>query len=643
VLSIAAIICLPRQFQITVVENSDENHLRIASWAFPAYLLAMSLFTLPIAFYGLTALPAGSNPDMFVLTLPMAGGQQGLALFAFIGGFSSATSMIIVEAIALSIMVSNHIVMPIALRTSGALGDGDGQGVSRLLLTSRRLSIVLILCLGFFYFYLTRQSDALAPIGLISFAGVAQFMPAIIAALFWRDATVKGATAAVAIGFAVWAWSMFLPSFANSSPAVAALMAEGPWGISWLRPQALFGLSGLDPLVHSVFWSLFFNAAALVGVSLLTSQSALDRLQATLFVDVFRRSGRSETFIRGSAPASDLFFVAQRVLGAERATQLFAGLPRPDDAPTPEFIGRLERELAGSIGAASAHVMLGKVLSGGEVSLEEVMQMADETQQAIEYSQELERTSDALRATAEKLELANAQLRAVDQQKDDFLSQVSHEVRTPMTAIRSFSEILLADEGLKPGERQRFVSTIHDESLRLTRLLDEILDLSALERGERGWENRPIDAEAALERAVAVCDALARQRAVLVRFGERTRATVIEGEPNRLSQVLINLISNAIKYARVEAPAVEISSRRANGEYTIEVADNGPGIAEAERAKIFDKFYRGQDPRREGEAGAGLGLAISREIIVRMNGRLELVEGGRGARFRITLPVAAEG
>ena len=159
--------------------------------------------------------------------------------------------------------------MPIALRTMGGLGAGDGKGISRLLLMSRRFSITVILFLGFFYFYMTRDSDALAPIGLISFAGVAQFLPAILAALFWREASVKGATAAVAIGFVVWAWSMFLPSFGTSSVAVATLMAEGPWGISWLRPEALFGLDELDPLVHSVFWSLFLNTGTLIVVSLL--------------------------------------------------------------------------------------------------------------------------------------------------------------------------------------------------------------------------------------------------------------------------------------------------------------------------------------------------------------------------------------
>ncbi len=642
VLAIAAIICLPRQFQITVVENSDENHLRTASWAFPAYLMLMSLFTLPIALFGLTSMPAGANPDMYVLTLPLAAGQQGLALFAFIGGFSSATSMIIVEAIALSIMVSNHIVMPIALRTAGALGDGEDRGVSRLLLNSRRLSIVLILSLGFFYFYFTRDSDALAPIGLISFAGVAQFLPAILAALFWKDATVKGATAAVAVGFVVWAWSMFLPSFESSSPAVAALMAEGPWGIAWLRPEGLFGLDHLDPLVHSVFWSLFLNTAVLVVVSLFTNQSALERLQANAFVDAFRTGRREAQFIRGSAAANDLFFVAQRVLGAERATAIFAGAPQADMVSTPEFIGRLERELAGSIGAASAHVMLSKVVSGAAVSLEEVMQMADETQQAIEYGQELERTSSELRVTAKKLEAANEQLRELDLQKDEFLSQVSHEVRTPMTSIRSFSEILLEEGKLKPEERQRFVTTIHDESLRLTKLLDQILDLSAMERGERGWENRPVEAEQALERALEVCGGLARQRSMELVTGPRAARALVSGDSDRLCQVLINLISNAIKYNTAEAPLVEVRSAVRGKFYTVEVEDNGAGIAKADRNLIFEKFSRGANSGTE--SGAGLGLAISRQIISRMDGTLELVAGkGSGACFRVRLPVVKVG
>ncbi|GHA35917.1 sodium:solute symporter [Devosia pacifica] len=644
-LAFSAIICLPRQFQITVVENSDENHLRTAAWAFPLYMLAMSLFILPIAIYGLTAMPAGANPDMFVLTLPLSEGHEGLALFAFIGGFSSATSMIIVESIALSIMVSNHIVMPIVLRWVPGEGAADGRGVSRLLLNSRRFSIILILGLGFLYFYLTRDSDALAPIGLISFCGVAQFLPSILAALFWREASIRAATAAVAVGFIVWAWSSFMPSFQSSSPAVAAIMAEGPWGLWWLRPEALFGLDGLDPLVHAVFWSLFLNSATLAIGSLMTNQSALERIQANLFVNVFASAGRGPTFMRGSAAANDLFFVAQRVLGDERAISIFEteakeqGRTWQSLEPSPTFISRLERELAGSIGAASAHVMLSKVVSGGSVSLEEVMQMADETQQAIEYSQELERTSAELRSTANQLAVANRQLREVDQQKDEFLSQVSHEVRTPMTAIRAFSEILLDNNGLDTDDKGRFISTIHKESLRLTTLLDEILDLSALERGERNWENRPIDGEAVLEQAIEVCSALARQRGVGIVSAGRAGAAIVAADPDRLSQVLINLISNGVKYNIAAKPLVSVTSHTSERTYVIEVSDNGPGVAEAERNKIFDKFYRGEGVGAS-RTGAGLGLAISREIMLRMNGQLELVAtGGQGACFRITLPV----
>jgi Na+/proline symporter len=636
VLSAAAILCLPRQFQITVVENSNENHLRTASWAFPGYLLLMSLFTLPIALFGLTSMPAGSNPDMFVLTLPLAAGQEGLALFSFIGGFSSATSMIIVESIALSIMVSNHIVMPLVLRFTQGRGTVRGQGVSQVLLNSRRFSIAMILGLGFLYFYLTRDSNALAPIGLISFCGVAQFLPSIIAALFWREATLKAATAAVAVGFVVWAWSSFMPSFAGSSTLVAGIMAHGPWGLTWLRPEALFGLTGIDPLVNVVFWSLFLNTATLVVVSLVTSPSALERVQAALFTDLFRSSASgSPSVIRGSATARDLRFVAERVFGSARAQALFAGVPA---VPPPQFIDRLERELAGSIGAASAHVMLSKVVSGDAISIEEVFEMAGETRQAIEYSQELERTSEELRSTAAQLESANLRLRELDGQKDEFLSQVSHEVRTPMASIRSFSEILLEDD-LEDEQRRRFVSTIHQESLRLTKLLDEILDLSALERGERPWDNVRVDAEAALDRAIEVCAPLAQRRNMQIVIGPRAVSATVEGDADRLCQVLINLIVNAIKYNDAEKPIVELRSKLVDQNFIVEIADNGPGIAAQDADTIFDMFTRGEQGRTDATPGAGLGLAISRKIVARMSGALELVpRTTRGACFRVTLP-----
>ncbi|VAW19258.1 Sensor histidine kinase, partial [hydrothermal vent metagenome] len=567
ILSAAAIICLPRQFQTTVVENADENHLKTASWAFPLYLLGMSIFTLPIAIIGLSILPAGSDPDMFVLALPLANDQNTLALFAFIGGFSSATSMIIIASIALSIMISNHIVVPIALRSPNLFGLKEGQGMTRLLLTSRRASIAATLFLGFVYFWLTSGSGALAPIGLISFAGVAQFMPAILAALYWRDATANGALAGLLTGSAIWAYSSFLPSFAASNEQIAQLLLTGPWGIEFLRPQALLGLDSFDPLVQSVFWSLLGNTIALVVVSIMGENNAIGRLQATLFVDVFKQNHNGQRgFARSSAPLNDLFAMTRRVLGTERAETLFdsfapSGQSRLNIKPTPEFITKLEKELAGSIGAASAHVLLGQVVSGDTVTMEEVMQMADETQQILEYSQMLEETTTELRSTTDQLQRANVQLRQLDQQKDEFLSQVSHEVRTPMTAIRSFAEILLTNKNLKSAQRQQFVRTIHDESMRLTGLLEEILDLNALERGEKLWANEPIDPNRALNRAIEVCTPVTNQHQVEVQLGNLAKDVRVVANFDRVCQVFINLISNAAKYNDAKAPFVTISSK----------------------------------------------------------------------------------
>ncbi|MCF6327283.1 MAG: sensor histidine kinase [Devosiaceae bacterium] len=658
ILSAAAIICLPRQFQTTVVENADENHLKTASWAFPLYLLGMSIFTLPIAIIGLSVLPAGSDPDMFVLALPLANDQNALALFAFIGGFSSATSMIIIASIALSIMISNHIVVPIALRSPNLFGLKEGQGMTRLLLTSRRASIAATLFLGFVYFWLTSGSGALAPIGLISFAGVAQFMPAILAALYWRDATANGALAGLLTGSAIWAYSSFLPSFATSNEQIAQLLLTGPWGIEFLRPQALLGLDSFDPLVQSVFWSLLANTIALVVVSIMGENNAIGRLQATLFVDVFKQNQNGQRgFARSSAPLNDLFAMTRRVLGTERAESLFdsfapSGQSRLNIEPTPEFITRLEKELAGSIGAASAHVLLGQVVSGDTVTMEEVMQMADETQQILEYSQMLEETTTELRSTTDQLQQANVQLRQLDQQKDEFLSQVSHEVRTPMTAIRSFAEILLTNKDLKPTQRQQFVRTIHDESMRLTGLLEEILDLNALERGEKLWANEPVDPNRALNRAIEVCTPVTDQHQVSVQLGNLAKDVRVIANFDRICQVFINLISNAAKYNDAKNPSVTISSKVDGQHLLVDFIDNGPGISAADTQTIFDKFWRGTRNPDTSQSGSGLGLAISREILGKMDGSLNLITkknpAGKnektgpnksGACFRVTLPL----
>ncbi|HEX2531729.1 MAG TPA: sensor histidine kinase [Burkholderiaceae bacterium] len=645
-LAATAVICLPRQFQMTIVECSDEQHLRTASWMFPLYMLLICLFVLPIAIAGLDYLPKGSNPDMFVLTLPMWANQEAVALLAFLGGFSSATSMVIVSSIALSTMVSNHIIMPIVLRLPWVSLDASGD-IRRLLLNTRRISIALILLLGFLDFRLSAQTDALASIGLISFVGVAQFLPALIGGLFWRQATARGAMTGLLAGFAIWAYTLFLPSFKGSFILSEPDIGFGLWNQMLLRPHALFGLEGMNPLVHATFWSMAINVTLFVLVSLSRGPKPLERLQGTLFVDVFRTPATDASrFVNRSATRYDLNVLAQRILGPDEAYLLFQeaeqrhGLKRDQSLADDAFISELERKLAGSIGAASARTMISQVVIGETISLYELMKIADETQRIRDYSRQLEQKSRLLEATASQLKDANSLLTTLDSQKNDFLSQVSHEVRTPMTSIRSLSEILLETPDIPREQTERFLRIIHEESMRMTRLLDGILDISLLEGEEAIWTLAPIDPELALDKAVDICQGLASKSSLLLLDGARARGVIVHGDSDRLNQVFINLISNAIKYNTNDRPFVRVTSRVEGDQYQVLVEDNGPGIRPDEREKIFLKFSRGWAHTRAGTQGAGLGLAISWQIMRRLGGTLELMpDRGCGACFRVQLAV----
>jgi Na+/proline symporter/nitrogen-specific signal transduction histidine kinase len=642
-LAAAAVLTLPRMFQVTVVENADERHLATAAWAFPLYLLGISLFVLPIAAAGLALLPQGSNPDLFVLTLPLAADRDGLALFAFLGGFSSATSMIVVAALALSIMVSNHIVVPLWLRfrRDPATVAGDLRTV---VLRARRSAIAGVLMLGYGYYVYTDGTAALASIGLISFAGVAQILPALLGAVYWRGATRAGAIAGLAAGFALWGYTLFLPSFGDSLLMPAGVIAEGPFGIAWLRAQNLLGTGG-DPLVHALVWSLGANALLFAGVSLVTRQDGLERLQASQFVDVFDRAPGPVAWSGGGAAAWDLLVMSQRILGPEAAQALFRRAARgqglsgdlPD--PTPDFVEMLERELAGSVGAAAAHAMIRQLTGAAAVSVEELIAVAGETREIMAYSSRLEEKSRELARTAEELRAANEKLTQISRQKDAFLSQISHELRTPMASIRAFSEILRDTDDLAAAELTRFAALIHDETLRLTRLLDDLLDLSVLENGRVSLNIEAGNLGDVIESAVGTA-VLAPGRQTLAIRRDTMRETVpIETDCGRLRQVFINLITNARKYCDAERPELRIRVTAHRGMVDIDFIDNGSGVPAAQRALIFEKFARAIEAETADAAGgAGLGLAICREVMRSLGGSIGYLPGVGGAAFRVRLP-----
>lgn len=642
--SAAAVLTLPRMFQVMVVENSDERHLATASWAFPLYLMLMSLFVLPIAVVGLSVLPEGANPDLFVLTLPLAEGQGKLAMLAFLGGFSSATSMVIVAAIALATMVSNHIVTPLwlSLRTGGARAPGDVRG---LVLMSRRVSIAAILALGYGYYRLSGGSEALAAIGLISFVGVAQILPAMIGGIFWRGATGVGAALGLVTGFLVWLYALYLPSFGSGGLLSETLLREGPGGIGWLRPQALFGIDGLDPLLHALFWSMSLNTGIFVAGSLLTFPSPVERMQGLAFVNVFEQDPGARGWSRGGAEAEDLLTMSQGILGAEEAQRFFQAEAEaqgkagflPDT--TPEFIELLERRLAGAVGTATAHAMIAQFAVGAAVSAQDLMAVASEAQQILEYSTQLEAKSEELARTARQLQEANEKLRDLSVQKDTFLSQISHELRTPMTSIRAFSEILM-DPDL-PGEmQQRYAEVIHDETIRLTRLLDDLLDLSVLENRKVQLNVKVANLHDLLNKAVQAASNTRPERAFSIRRDFPAEHMPVITDTDRLVQVFINLVSNARKYCDAERPELTIAARRRGGRIIVDFIDNGSGIPKSSQRLIFEKFSRLTDTARAG--GAGLGLAICREIMANLGGTIAYLPGQGGAAFRVSVPVRPE-
>ena len=644
-LSAAAVICLPRMFQVMVVESADEAHMGRASWAFPAYLFGMSLFILPIAVMGLARLPAGSNPDMFVLTLPLSEGQGALAMLAFLGGFSSATSMVIVESIALATMISNHLVMPLWLRLLPAQAvKGDLRWV---VLLARRVSIAAVLALGYAYYKMSGGSAALAAIGFIAFAGVAQVLPSMLGGIFWRGATKTGAAAGMAIGFAVWAYALFLPSFGPGAVIPASVFSDGPMGIGWLRPQALFGVEGMDPLIHAVFWSLVLNAAAFCAGSLLTFPDPVERMQGAAFVNAFDDETQTGLlgWTRGQAEPEALLMMAQRILGDEAALVFFEAETKgqgkdgylPD--PTPDFVAGLERRLAGSVGAATSHAMISQLFGRATVTVEDLMAVANETAQMMEYSTRLEHQQDELGRTARQLREVNEKLTQLSVQKDGFLSQISHELRTPMTSIRAFSEILTEGD-LPPAQVASYGRIIHDEAIRLTRLLDDLLDLSVLENGSVQLTLGLANLGVMIDRALAASSHTRSERSFDIQRSHAPEDIFLRTDADRLVQVFINLISNARKYCDAREPVLRIVVRQRGGRVMIDFIDNGAGIPKDAQAVVFEKFARLSDEARAG--GAGLGLAICREVMANLGGTITYLPGQRGAAFRVTVPLRLE-
>ncbi|HEY6701868.1 MAG TPA: PAS domain-containing hybrid sensor histidine kinase/response regulator [Pseudolabrys sp.] len=398
-LSFVAFILLPRQFHVAVVENNNEDEIKRAVWLYPLYLILINLFVVPIALAGLLTFPAGKiDSDMFVLALPLESGSIFFTIIAFVGGLSAATAMVIVESVALSIMVSNDLIMPFVLQRRERLISGR-DNIGSMLLTVRRLAIFAILLLAYLY-YRSAGEAQLASIGLLSFAAIAQLAPAFFGGLLWRRATSAGAIAGMTAGFLVWAYTLLLPTLSDIGVVGERILTHGPWGLSMLRPQHLLGLD-LPPLVHGVTWSLLLNVLFYIGFSVRREPSPIERLQANTFVPSdFTPIAPSFRLWRSSVTVEELTTTVARYLGEERtqsAFESFASAQRislePKDDADFRLIRYAEHILASAIGGASSRLVLSLLLRKRTVSTKAALKLLDDANAAIQYNREILQTA----------------------------------------------------------------------------------------------------------------------------------------------------------------------------------------------------------------------------------------------------------
>ena len=641
-LSMMAIFLLPRQFQIIVVENVNEEHLNKAIWLFPLYLLAINIFVLPIAFAGVLQFAGGGiDADTFVLALPMAARQQLLTLIVYLGGMSAATGMVIVETIALSTMICNDLVMPLLLRLPIPALSRQSE-LTGLLLTIRRASIILVLMLGYAYFHYIGGFYALVSIGLRSFAAVAQFAPALIGGIFWKGGTRYGAISGLIAGFALWTYTLILPSLVQAGIISQDFVTAGPFGIEMLKPYQLFGLQHFNPISHSVFWSMLVNVSVYVTVSVLSRPRAIEHTQAVLFVDVFRYSGETgdSLFRRGTVNLPDLKSLLARFLGRTKAEEELSGYAERhninwDDYLTvdADLVGHTEKLLTGAVGSVSARIMVSSVVKEEPLGMEEVLNILDETRQVIAYSRELEK------ATAD-LKEANLRLQELDRLKDDFISTVTHELRTPLTSVRSLAEILSANPDIDAARLENFSGIIIKESDRLIRLVSQILDYEKIESAQMDWLVASIDLKEVVQDAVNSTRQLIHDKNITIDVDLAQDVPMISGDRDRLIQVMVNIISNAVKFCDPDRGMIVVRLRAADNQLIVEVQDNGIGIQPKDLNKIFQPFQQIKDPTQGRPTGTGIGLTITKRIIDFHHGRIWVEsEPGKGAMFSFVLPV----
>jgi Na+/proline symporter/signal transduction histidine kinase len=647
-LSVMAIMFLPRQFQLAVVENVNEKHLNKAIWLFPLYLILINIFVIPIAMGGHILFPNNTvNSDEYVLAIPLKFNEKLLTLFTYIGGFSAATSMIIVETIALSVMISNNLVIPVILKNQ-KLQERFAGNLSALVKLIRRTSIILIILMSYVYYKTIAGHYSLVSNGMVSFSAVAQFTPAIIGGIFWKGGTQRGTLIGLLVGSLIWFYTLMLPSIVGAGFFPQSIMDYGLFGWSILKPFALFGLKGMDSISHGLFWSLLFNTLCYLYFSIKSNPSSIEHSQAVIFVDIYEYSNHVESasIWRGTAYLADIQLLLSNFLGERRAEKVLRlytqkhNIKFGTDKADPQVVSYVEKLLAGIIGSASARIMISSVSKEEKISTEEVISILKSSQSLLSANKELKRKSVALEKATSELKDANEILKKTDKLKDDFLSTVAHEIRTPLTSIRALSEIVYDNPDMDISEREYFLGTVVKESDRLSRLINQVLDLEKYESGKQKLILEEVDMQEIVKDSIDALYQQAKEKEIKVVFLPDRFAPRFQADRDKLIQVVVNLLSNAIKFCEPKKGEIVLATHYVEGCIYTSVQDNGAGIDKNFQRLIFDKFFQAEDQTIKKPKGSGLGLAISKKIVELHQGEIWVEsEVGEGSKFTFMISV----
>ena len=639
-ISFIAIFLLPRQFQVSVLENTREKHLKQAIWMFPLYLLLFNIFVIFIAWSGKLTFGNSVNAEYFALLLPLQHQNIFLALLVFLGGFSAVISMVV----ALSTMVSNNLIIPYGFLDKFSKGQPDRN--SNYIKNIRRISIFCIIIIAYFFYINFSIELSLYSIGLISFVIISQLAPSFFIGLFWNRGSSKASIIGILVGFFVTVYTLVLPFTIEAFTGIHDFTDKGLFNLSVLRPYALFGIDFLSPPTHAFFWSMSANVLCYLIFSLISKGNYRERNYAEMFVNSTKYSSLQDNALvwKGEAYVSDIKSVLNKFLGedrAQRALNLFFmkyKIPPNTQMADARLINFSEKLLTGSIGSASAKILIASAVKEEQISLVEVLKILEESKETIANNKILREKSEELSILALKLKQANEELISKDKQKDEFLDTVAHELKTPVTGIRAATELLMDDDGMPVEIKGQFLNNMLNDSDRLSRLINNILDFEKLSRGRNQLNIQRNGIKRTIKHAIVGVQQLAINKGITI-INDNLVDFRFSYDEDRILQVLTNLLSNALKFTEPNKGKIIVEYKMINNFVEVYVIDNGKAIPEEDFEHIFDKFYQSKNQNTVKPEGSGLGLAICKQILEQHNGKIWAKKGNKnGATFVFILP-----